>query len=1152
MKKSLQMKSYKPLLKRKIRGQLFLPGLLLLLLAKLSGANAAGVQEMLNQRISISVSNEKIETVVSRLEQSAKVRFLYSREIIQSKRKVSFTASEQPLSKVLDGILEPLNLKYEVAGDKIILKRQPAAQEAEVQPASSVTTNTTATADISVSGKITDDTGSPLPGVSILIKGTSKGATTNSDGSYNVEVVSGDAVLVISFVGYVSQEIQVGTRSVIDVQLLVDDKALEEVVVVGYGVQKKANLTGAVSTIDSKAIENRPSSNLSTGLQGVTPGLIITRQTGQPGRENIAIQIRGATSANGNVNPLVLLDGVSVPISTMQTMNPNDVESISVLKDAAAAAIYGAQAAGGVILITTKKGKAGKVVFDYTGQQGIDWSTNVPDRMSLLDEALFSNQARINSGSSPEYTDEEVQRIRDGVPYVINPADTSSYLYYNQRPIADELLRKTTSMSTHNITARGGTDKLNFLISGGYYNKQGVFKVGPDSYDRYNARINLGAELTRHLTLDSRLSYTHEYTNSSYADANGGGLIYQVYRFRTRNPAFTPEGRYNTSNSTYAQLAEGGYNRYKRNFFDGVFTLTAANFVKGLQLRAVAGTQYRRGDRQRFNRTVPLWSKSKVASYVNQINSYNIDNELTKNLNLQLLANYDFKIGEKHNIALFAGYQWEEFREDFLFSGATNLVSNDLPTLNLGDDKTKTNSQIIRTNAFQSVFGRFNYNYANKYLFEATVRLDESSKLAPGLRKKFFPSASVGWNVHQEDWFANTLPFFSEFKLRGSWGRLGGALGDAIGNYDYLSQLSRANGLVLGDSRTSYIFQGSIPSANLSWETIETTNGGLDLGLFQNRLQFNGDYYVKFNRNMLTAQQLPATIGIGTPRKNNGELKSWGWETELRYRDKIGKDFTYSVAINFSDNNNKLISFSGRNIVGTGTNGLIEGYAMNTVWGYKTSGYFTSPDEVKNWAFQDNRAGVGDVKYNDLDGDKRITVGKGTVENHGDLVLLGTTAPRYLFGFTLGAGWKGFDFTAFFQGVGKRSYRSTAESIAPLLVTWKQAMGIHSDYWTPENQDALFPRPYTGATHNYLASDKWTLDASYIRLKNIQLGYTIPLRITEKVKVSRARVFFSGQDILTLSGMGKFQGFFDPETRDGVENDYPFFATASFGLNVSF
>ncbi|KQS27010.1 TonB-dependent receptor [Dyadobacter sp. Leaf189] len=1149
------MKIYKPALTKNTGSLLGLQCILLLLVANLSWASIGNAQEMLNQRISIAIENENIETVVSKLEQSAKVRFLYSREIIHSKRKVSFAAQDQPLSRILDGILKPLNLKYEVSGDQIVLKRQLAEKEAETNAKTSVASPATPTetnADIDISGKVTDDAGSVLPGVSILIKGTAQGATTDSEGNYKLSVVSGDAILVFSFVGYVTQEIPVGTRSSIEVKLLIDDKALEEVVVVGYGVQKKANLTGAVSTIDSKAIENRPSSNLSTGLQGVTPGLIITRQTGQPGRENIAIQIRGATSANGNVNPLVLLDGVSVPISTMQTMNPNDVESISVLKDAAAAAIYGAQAAGGVILITTKKGKAGKVTFDYSGQQGIDWSTNVPDRMSLLDEALFSNQARINSGSSPEYTDEELQRIRDGVPYVVNPADTSSYLYYNQKPIADELLRKFTSMSTHNITARGGTEKLNFLISGGYYNKQGVFKVGPDSYDRYNARINLGAELSKHLTLDSRLSYTHEFTNSSYADANGSGLIYQVYRFRTRNPAFTPEGRYNTSNSTYAQLAEGGYNRYKRNFFDGVFTLTAANFVKGLQIRAVAGTQYRRGDRQRFNRTVPLWSKSKVAGWVNQINSYNIENELTKNTNLQFLVNYDFKIAEKHNFALFGGYQWEEFREDFLVSGATNLVSNDLPTLNLGDDKTKTNNQTIRTNAFQSVFGRFNYNFSNKYLFEATVRLDESSKLAPGLRKKFFPSASVGWNMHQEDWFSSAIPFFSEFKLRGSWGRLGGALGDAIGNYDYLSQLNRRNDLVLGDSRTSYIFQGSIPSANLSWETIETTNGGLDLGLFQNKLQLNADYYVKYNRNMLTAQQLPGTIGIGTPRKNNGELKSWGWEAELRFRDKIGEEFNYSLAVNFSDNNNKLLSFSGRNVVSAGYNNLIENYAMNTLWGYKTAGYFTTSDEVKNWAFQDNRAGVGDVKYVDLDGDKRITVGKGTVANHGDLVLLGTTAPRYLFGVTLGASWKGFDFTLFLQGVGKRSYRAQAESIAPLLVTWKQAMGIHSDYWTPENQDALFPRPYTGATHNYLSSDKWTLNAAYIRMKNIQLGYTIPLRITEKAKISRARVFFSGQDILTLSGLGKFQGFFDPETRDGVENDYPFFATAAFGLNISF
>ncbi|GAB3911426.1 TonB-dependent receptor [Larkinella knui] len=1009
-----------------------------------------------------------------------------------------------------------------------------------------------AVVDESISGKITDEKGEGLPGVSLIVKGTTRGTTTDNNGQYKLTVPDGKAVLIVSFVGYQRQEITINNRSVIDIQLAVDDKSLEEVVVVGYGVQKKVNLTGAVSTIDSKALENRPTSNLATGLQGVTPGLIITRQNGQPGRENIAIQIRGATSANGNVNPLVLLDGVSVPISTMQTMNPNDVESISVLKDAAAAAIYGAQAAGGVILITTKKGKSGKVTFDYLAQQGVDWGINIPGRMSLLEEAQFSNLARINSGSAPEYTDLEMENIRNGVPYSVNPADTSTYLYYNQTPIAKSVLRRYTSMSTHNLTARGGTDKLNFLLSGGYYNKQGVFKVGSDNYKRYNLRLNLGSQLTKHISLDSRLSYSNERTKSPSTDANNSGLMYQVLRSRTRNPMFTPEGRYNTANGTYATLAEGGYDNYNRNFFDGVFTMTAANFVKGLQLRAVAGTQYRRGDRQIFFRTVPLWAKSKVASYINQINSYEIRNELTKNTNIQFLANYDFKLGEKHNFGFFAGYQWEAYREDNLFSKATNLVSNDLPTLNLGDDKTKSNGQTINTYAFQSVFGRFNYNYDDKYLLEATLRLDESSKLAPGLRQKFFPAASVGWNVHRESWFSDAVPFVSELKLRGSWGRLGGALGSTIGYYDYLSQLTRGNALVLGDSRTSYIYQGSIPSANLSWETIETTNGGLDLGFFQNRLQFSGDYYVKFNRNMLTAQQLPGTIGIGTPRKNTGELKSWGWETEIRYRDRIGKDFTYSVAVNLSDNNNRLISFSNRNVVGSGTNGLIEGYPLNTIWGYETAGYFQTADEVKGWAFQDNRTGVGDVKYVDKDGDKRLSVGKGTVADHGDLVLLGTTNPRYLFGVTLGAQWKGFDLSVFVQGVGKRSYRSTAESIAPLLVTWKQPLAIHRDYWTPENQDALFPRPYTGATHNYVSSDKWTLNASYARLKNIQVGYTLPATLTQKLKISRARFFFSGQDILTISGLGAFQGYFDPETRDGVENDYPFFATASLGLNVSF
>ncbi|WP_375448398.1 SusC/RagA family TonB-linked outer membrane protein [uncultured Fibrella sp.] len=1011
------------------------------------------------------------------------------------------------------------------------------------------------TTDQPIVGVVTDEKGDALPGVSIVLKGTSRGTTTDGSGKYRIVVPNGRAVLVVSFVGYVRQEVPANGRSTVDVQLVNDDKSLDEVVVVGYGTQKKINLTGAVSTIDSKVIENRPSSNLANALQGVSPGLTVIRTSGQPGSEadGISLQIRGVTSANGNVNPLVVLDGVSVPITTMTTLNPNDVESISVLKDAAAAAIYGAQAAGGVILITTKKGKAGKVQFNYSTQYGTDWAINVPERMGLLEEMQMGNLSNKNAGQPDEYTAVDLQRAADGIEYVINPADTTRYTYYNQKSLPDQLLRKYSSMKTHNLSARGGTDKLNFLISGGYYGKQGVFKVGPDDFSRYNFRINLGSQLTKHVGLDARMAYTLEQTNRTALDASGSNnLIYQIYRLRERNPYFTPEGRYAAANSTYAAVESGGYNRYSRNYFDGTFTGTIGNFVKGLTIRAVAGLQYRPGSRQVFNRTVPLWERTRISSYLNTNNSYAVTNELVRNTNIQGLINYDTKLGDKHTFGVLAGYQWEDYREQSVTTTALNLVSNDLPTLNLGDDKTKSNNESVGTRAFQSFFGRFNYNYAGKYLIEGTLRQDESSRLAPGLRKKLFPSASAGWNMHLEPWFTNTLPFVSEFKLRGSWGRLGGALGTNIGNYDYLSQLTRGSALVLGDSRTSYIYQGTIPSTALSWETIETTNGGIDFGFFQNKLQFSGDYYVKYNSNMLTPQQLPGTIGVGTARKNNGELKSWGWEAEIRYRDRIGKNFSYNMSANFFDNQNRLNSFNGRNTIGAGINNLVEGFPVNTIWGYQTAGYFTSADEVKSSSFQDNRAGMGDVKYVDLNGDNRLTVGQGTVADHGDLVMLGTTQPRYQFGFTLGAQWKGFDLTVFIQGVGKRNILPTPESIGPLLQGFKQALAIHRDYWTPDNPNALFPRPYKAGSHNYVPSDKWTLNASYARLKNIQFGYTLPSAFTQKIKVSQARFYFTGQDLLTISGLSKFKGYYDPEARDNIDADYPYFATAAVGLNLSF
>lgn len=1010
-----------------------------------------------------------------------------------------------------------------------------------------------------ITGTVTDaGTGELIPGTNVVIKGSNNGTSTNKEGFFEIKAVSG-AVLVFSFVGYDSKELVIGSQNSLAVSLSRSLANLDEVIVVGYGTQKKVNLTGALSSVDAKVIENRPVSNLANALQGTMAGLNVTRTGGQPGSENIQIQIRGATSANGNVNPLLLVDGVPTPMFILETINPNDIENVTVLKDAAASAIYGAQAAGGVMLVTTKKGKKGKASFSYSNLFSADWAMNVPQRLSLLEEAEYVNLASKNVGGSPQYSAWDLQQIRDGVEYVIS-SDTNRYIYFNQKNILKQVARDYAPMQTHNFSATGGTDNINYMVSMGYYNKKGFFRVGPDGLNRYNLRVNLGVKLTKHISFDTRLAYTIENQNSPSRTTDGTwstSMLNQLYRFRQRYPLLTPEGRLNSDAGIemYGVLLEGGYGKRDRNLLDGVFTLKIADLVKGLQLRAIYGGQNQRTDNEIFERTYQTWYRFTPGVLMNPTNSYNISRDQTANSNLQLLADYDLEIGRNHKFHLMGGYQWEDYRNTYVGAGATSLISNNLPALNLGNNTTKTNDQYIGTYANQSYFGRFNYNYADKYLFEATGRVDETSRLAPGSRSKFFPALSAGWNVHKEDWFTNAIPFVSELKIRGSWGQLGSSLSWIIGYYDYINMLNTGNRLVLGnpETRSTYFYQGSVPSANLTWETIETTNGGIDFGLFKNKLLISADYYVKYNRNMLTPKLLPSTYGVGSSKVNNGELKSWGWEIEMKYRDKVGDNLSYSLGLNLSDNKNKLISYSGQKVIWPGTVGILEGQALNTIWAYKTDGYFNSIQEVQDsWTFQDSRTGAGDVKYVDIDGDGRITAGRGTPENPGDLVNMGTSQPRYTFGFNGSAEWKGVDFSFFFQGVGKRTFYADGNAAMPMAATWIMPVKAHLDYWTPENPNATYPRPYIGGWHNFLPSDKWMLNGRYVRLKNLQVGYSFSSRIMQRVRLTRARIFFSGQDLFTLSGMGPFKKMFNPENSNGTGHDYPFFSSASMGVNLTF
>lgn len=1124
---------------------------LIALCCGIAHAHKTNGQNVLERNVSIQAEDLRFMKVLSLIEEQANVRFIYSPSAIDIRQKVTVKVTNKKLENVLREFLLPLSVDFTVAGERILLKRaipQPPRMNAREPDTSVLQENV----DRTIRGKVTDEKGEPLPGVNILVKGSTRGTTTHADGTFLIDISGEDAILVFSFVGYLTQEVVCGNRRDVEVRLEVDHKNLEELVVVGYGSQKKANLTGAVSTVDSRVIENRPVSNLANALQGSVSGLNITRTNGQPGNEGINIQIRGATSANGNVNPLLVVDGVPSPLFTLQSLNPNDVASISVLKDAAASAIYGAQAAGGVILVTTKKGASGKISFDYSSLFTTDYALNVPSRLTLMEEAEYSNLGRENAGLSAEFSDADFEFIRNGIEYRINPSDTTRYIYYNQQDLMKQILRRTTPMQTHNFTARGGTENLNFLGSFGYYKKQGIFEMGPDRLTRYNSRLNVDARLTNYISFETQFSYT--FLKEEQPPADPTNIFWKTYKLRTRDPIFTPEGRYASNlGEVYALLNEGGYNIRDRNFFDNVAKLKVANFVKGLELQAIYGVQYRRGDRDQFARTVPLWYRFTPRAYLNDPNSFALTREVSINHTLQLLADYDLQAG-KNKIHLLGGYQFEDSRFSSLFSSASNLVSNDLPSMNLGDDRSKVNTQTINTHAYQSYFARISYSYADKYMIEATLRVDESSKLSPQLRKKSFPAFSAGWNLHRENWFFQNASVLSELKLRASWGQLGSALGSIIGNYDYMNLLSRNSNLVLGtpETRSTYFFQGTVPSSTLTWETVQTTNTGLELGLFKNKLQLSADYYVKYNRNMLTPLLLPATFGVGTPRINNGELKSWGWEVEMRHRNEINDRFSYSIGLNVFDTQNKLISYAGRKVISPGLVGILEDYPLNSVWGYLTDGYFQQPDEIAKWAFQDTRAGVGDVKYLDQDGDGRITAGMGRPENHGDLVYLGTNDPRYSFGVNGNIQWKGIDFSFFIQGVGKRSFYPDVNTIMPLSADWNMPSSVQRDHWSEDNRDARFPRPYIGGTHNYQYSDKWRLNGQYVRLKNMQMGYSLPESLLSRVNIKRARIFFTGQDFITLSRLGNFKELFDPESKQTAKDEYPFFGSLAIGLNLSF
>jgi len=1013
-----------------------------------------------------------------------------------------------------------------------------------------------------ITGRVIDEANKPVPGVSIRIKNTASGTTSDAEGKFSLSVPAG-AVLVFSNINYDTREMEVGDQTSMIVQLVIKVSDLNTVVVVGYGSRSKADVGGAVISVDEKILKDRPVTNTLSALQGAAPGLVITRSNGQPGREGWTARIRGITSLGAQNAPLFIIDGVEGDINSI---NPNDIQNITVLEDAASAAIYGAKAGGGVILVTTKGGKANqKTRVDFSSMY--TWRTTYarPEGLSSRKEGELLNAANVNGGGNPAFSEQQLEWFDDpNVDDYLNP-NTNQWEYYYNNSMQDILMRNQSPQRNLNLSVSGGGDKSSFLFSMGYLDQQGVFKFGPDQYSRFNARINYNTKFSNVFSLDTRLSFAKENIMAPSVGVSGSyGLMYNVYSIRaSRNPIFTPgsDGKLyafiGTISNAYPILKDGGYDDEDKYNVNGVVTLSAKQIVKGLNLKAVYSPGLVLSNREIYNKTVPRWTIDQnmnpvPGTSINPVNSLNKSRPYTITQNFFTTADYNYSI-DKHNFNLLGGYEYKIYQYDRIQAIQRALLLNDFPTLNyttLANADVGNVSDNIQVNTWISYFGRLSYNYNKKYYLEGTFRRDGSSRLAPGHKFQNFYAVNAFWRIAEEEWFKTALPWIDEFKVAASYGTTGGAQTSDpnANNYDFQSPLSRSY-YPFNDARTAMFWQGSLPADSKAWEIIKTANIGFDLEMLRSRLRIHFDYFKKTNDNVFVAQQLPSMLGVAPNAANLAAIKVTGWGVNINWTDQF-KNGSYFISANLSDDKNTVVKNIGGTVYGQGINSALVGMSTNSIFGYKADGYFDTEDELAGSPVRVSNTSVGDIKLIDRNKDGFINEGVNTAENHGDLVYLGNTNSRYVFGINAGVNWKGFDISVLFNGVGKRNVLINPENAMAFYSGWIMPWKIHEDYWRPDNLDAKFPRILVSDRINNVVSSHWVQDASYIRLKNLQVGYTLTKDKHHIKGLGDVRLYFSGQDLWEKTGM--WFNYYDPENTDRISYGYPMWRSYAMGLNVSF
>ena len=1075
-----------------------------------------------NAKINLSLSDVTLEEAIKTIEANTQFVFFFSNSAVDMTQHVDLNVKNGNIKEVLNQILS--SYKYRIEDNKIVLL-------GEVQQ------------DGKIWGVVSDAFG-PIAGANVVVKGTTNGTITDMDGRFSLDAPKG-AKLQISYIGYITKELTVDTKTDYVIELVEDSQALEEVVVVGYGTEKKVNVIGSIAQIGSEKLENRSTPQLSNVLTGQMAGVTVIQRSGRPGNSGGEIRVRGVGSFGGESNKsdaLVLIDGIP---GKLNDVSSEDVESISVLKDASTAAIYGSRAANGVILVTTKTGKEGKVSVGYNGYVGFNTPTALPEFVDTWQYATLYNEAV----GREAYTQEEIQKFRDG----------SDPDHYANARYLDEVFSRKGLQTGHDVTINGGNAENKYMVSFGYLKQNGI--VEKNDYQRYNARVNLINEILPGLKLTSRLSGV--YGNRKEPMAPGGDdadnmlvLIQKALRFPGLTPTILSDGSFGAGRELHGTPA--GWIKSDSFYENPEFSLNANvrldyNPIKDLQLSAIGAYTYTNGEERTYRSTMKL-SGDRV------LGPSELKHKMGKTIykTFQATAEYNKTIGG-HTFGILAGYSWEQEDYRYVQGSRDKFPGNDLPYLNAGSPDNQKSEGTGNAWAIQSGFGRLRYNFNERYLFESTVRYDGSSRFPQSKKFGFFPSVAAGWRLSEENFFKEneSLGFISNLKLKVSWGRLGN---QNIGNYPYQSVYELGQNYPFGDTYTQGAAVTTAVDPTIKWEETETIDGGLEAVFWNGLLSVNASYFNRRTYDILykPSGSVSTILGQKISEMNTGELKNFGWEFEVGHRNKIG-DVSYNVNANLSIIKNKLTTLGVGNVeqlngmVGNGSD-LFIGYPIQMYYGYVSDGVFLDENDIKSWYDQSKvtpNPQPGDIRYKDISGPDGVPDGK--IDPNYDRVYLGSRIPKFTFGLNLGVEYKGLDLSVLLQGV------AGVTGMLDGFAGWAFRGDGNIQKWQAEGRfDPANPTRYpayprledlsNSTTPNIVTSDFWTQDASYIRLKNIQLGYTFPKKMLQAAKISNLRVYVQAENPLCWN---KYKPGWDPEINTSG-NYYPILATYTFGVNFKF